>query len=33
MKFDSNDEDEILTIDVDSSDIPKSSRTESVNLS
>jgi hypothetical protein len=32
MKFDSN-EDEILTIDVDSSDIPKSFRIESVNLS
>jgi hypothetical protein len=32
MKLDSN-EDDILTIDVDSSDIPKSSGTESVNLS
>jgi hypothetical protein len=32
MKLDGN-EDEILTIDVDSSDIPKSSGTESVNIS
>jgi hypothetical protein len=32
MKLDSN-EDEILTIDVDSFDIPKSSGAESVNLS
>jgi hypothetical protein len=32
MKLDGN-EDKILTIDVDSSDIPKSSGTESVNIS
>jgi hypothetical protein len=32
MKLDGN-EDEILTIDVDSSDIPKSSGTEFVNIS